>query len=103
MTNEQIIADVAISAGLYTEKEIVELIEAGKEIPLHTFKGWTARGPYKIKAGEHGIETRLWKKKNKKKDDKGEEVEPKTDFYLAKAYLFSSDQVELQEEIKCAV
>lgn len=70
---------------------------------MHTFKGWLARDPYRIKAGEHGIETRLWKKKNKKKDEKQEKEESKTNFYLAKAYLFSSDQVELQEEIQCAI
>lgn len=106
MTNEQIIADVAISAGIYTLEEIENFIESGREIPLHTFKGWTTRGNYKIKAGEHGIETRLWKKKEKKnnKDDNQDDSEESNNgFYLAKAYLFSADQVELKEDIKCAI
>ena len=83
MTNEQIIADAAVSAGLYTLEEIKEFIDAGKEIPLHTVSGWSARGNYKVKTGESGIETKLWKKSK----DEG--------FYLSKAYLFSENQVEL--------
>ena len=86
MTNEQIIADAAVSAGLYTSEEIKEFIDDGKDIPLHTVSGWSARGEYRIKPGEHGIETRLWKKRK----DEG--------FYLSKAYLFSENQVELLKE-----
>lgn len=96
MTNEQIIADVAISRGIYTGEEIASFVNAGKDIPLHTFKGWTARGNYRIKPGEHGIETRLWKKK-KKKDEDNEELTDR-DFYLAKAFLFTKDQVEEVKE-----
>jgi len=44
MTNEQIIANVAISEGIYTEEEVNNMIEVGKEIPLHTLQGWNARG-----------------------------------------------------------
>ena len=98
MTNEQIIAKMAILAGLYTEDEVIDFLKEGKEIPLHTLNGWTARGNYKIKAGEHGLETRLWKKKEKKDNRNGSE-EYKEKFYLTKAFLFSLDQVELKEEL----
>lgn len=107
MTNEQIIADVAISSGIYTEEEINTFIENGVEIPLHTFKGWTSRGNFRIKAGEHGIETKLWKRRKKTDNDKvdGNEESNKGDFYLAKAFLFTENQVELVEggNEKCAV
>lgn len=97
MTNEQRIADAAVSAGLYTEEEVSEMINSGKEIPLHTLSGWSSRGNYKIKEGEHGIETRLWKKKKGNIDDKNE---VNKGFYLAKAFLFTENQIELREEGK---
>lgn len=100
MTNEKIIADAAVSAGLYTEEEVSEMINSGKEIPLHTLSGWSSRGKYKIKAGEHGIETRLWKKKIVSSGEKGNSNKG---FYLAKAYLFTESQIELREADECAV
>ena len=103
MNNDEIIANVAISKGLLTPGEINDLLEAGKEIPLHTFRGWVAAGKregvtYRIKKGEHGIETKLWKKQMTKKN-KSDTEDPaagdtKDEFYLAKAYLFWKDQVE---------
>lgn len=100
MTNAQIIADIA--ATIYGEEAVMEMIENGIEIPLHTVKGWAARGPFRVKKGEHGLETRLWKKK-KKKDNQEEEqseegVPTNRDFYLCKSYLFREDQVERVEE-----
>ena len=109
MTNEQIIANVAISEGIFTEEEVEAMIEAGKELPLHTLQGWSARGKrlgngktYKLKKGEHGIETRLWKKKDKnyKSEDESSDEEglpTNRDFYLAKSFLFRADQVEIIE------
>ena len=61
------------------------------------------RGPYKIKKGEHGLETKLWRKRKRKADEKNskknEESDAETadnnkDFYLCKAFLFRDDQVE---------
>lgn len=101
MTNEQIIADAAISAGIYTSEEIEVMIKSGKEIPLHTLKGWDIRGR-KIKVGEHGIETKLWKKKSKKDGQEDDSEVTDKDFYLAKAFLFTKDQVEIKEIAKCA-
>lgn len=106
MTNDQIITEIAMQ--VYGEDTVMEMIQNGIEIPLHTLQGWASRGPYKIKKGEHGIETRLWKKK-KKKDTKNEEVNENSynnkeeiptncDFYLCKSFLFRHDQVELVKE-----
>ncbi len=86
MTNNQIIADIA--ASIYGVAAVKEMIERETEIPLHTAAGWKARGPYRIKKGESGIETRLWKVRK----DKAEA------FYMAKAYLFREDQVEFITE-----
>ena len=101
MTNAQIIAYVA--ATVYGEEAVMEMIESGIEIPLHTVKGWAARGPYRVKKGEHGLETRLWKRKKKKdssdQEEKDEEGIPTNrDFYLCKSFLFREDQVERVEE-----
>ncbi len=97
MTNEELIAQVAISSGIYTVEEIEAFIEEGREIPLHTLKGWDSRG-YKVKPGEHGLETRLWKKKQIEDDVSSEQSEiSETAFYLTKAFLFSLEQVEKKE------
>ncbi len=101
MTNQQIIADIASS--IYGEDAVIRMIENGEDIPLHTVKGWNSRGPYRIKKGEHGIETRLWKKRKKKNTDTLVEDENagetgSDDFYLAKAFLFRKDQVEIVDE-----
>ncbi len=95
MTNKQIIADIAVS--IYGEDVVMTMIDSGEDIPLHTLKGWEARGPYKVKKGEHGIETRLWKKRKKKKNEETDE-ESDSDFYLTKAFLFRKDQIEIIEE-----
>lgn len=89
MTNSQIIEGVARS--IYGDEAVDNMISSGMEIPLHTVQGWNSRGSYRVKKGEHGIETRLWKKKTvKDTDDEGTDQ----GFYLAKAYLFTSMQVE---------
>lgn len=96
MTNEQIIEGIARE--LYGDDEIDDIQSKGEEIPLHTVKGWEKRA-YRVKQGEHGIETKLWKirKHNKKatEDDKDQNaIVPKKNFYLTKAYLFTTKQVE---------
>ncbi len=100
MTNEEIITRVAISRKLYTMEELQEMFENGKEIPLHTVKGWNERlGKCLVKKGEHGIETRLWKKRKdiklRKDDGKEENKEQiiKQSFYLVKCYLFTREQM----------
>lgn len=98
MTNEQIIAEIA--ASIYGEDVVMDMIQNGEDIPLHTIKGWSQRGPFRVKKGEHGLETRLWKKRKRKdsiasteEDGTTEETNSK-DFYMAKAFLFRRDQIE---------
>lgn len=94
MTNQQIIAEIAKE--IYGEEAVEKLQEEGKEIPLHTLKGWALRGPYRIKQGEHGIETRLWQRRKGKQDNEEstDDDEGQADFVLVKSYLFREDQIE---------
>lgn len=104
MTNEQIIYEIAVQ--IYGDAAVQRMIEEDGEIPLHTVQGWAQRGPYKIKKGEHGIETRLWRRKKKAKsaepekmnEQDGENANENREFYLCKAFLFRADQVELRTE-----
>lgn len=97
MTNEQIIADIATT--IWGDEAVDEMIRQGN-IPLHTARGWVMIDPaYRIRKGEHGIQTRLWKKRKKKNSSDDEmddqcQIPNNSDFYLAKAYLFRGDQVE---------
>ncbi len=84
MKNDEIIAEIA--ASIYGEDAVQEMVRQGKEIPLHSFSGWKSRG-YVVKTGEHGIETKLWKKRNPSDGEKDQ-------FYLTKTFLFSEKQVE---------
>ncbi len=86
MKNEEIIARAAIRAKFLTEEEVKSLVDAGKEIPLHTLHGWKLRGEYRVKEGEDPIEVKLWKKKED------------GSFYLAKANLFAESQMILEKK-----
>ena len=83
MKNKEIIARAAVSAGVLTADQAAEMVERDEDIPFHTLQGWKLRGAYKVKRGEVGTEVKLWRKKE---DGSG--------FYLAKAYLYSKDQIE---------
>ncbi len=102
MTNEQIIEEIAVQ--IYGEEAVEQMIMSGIEIPLHTAHGWASRGPYRVKKGEHGIETRLWKRKknteahSEEKNDDEQENDTHNGFYRCKSYLFRSDQVEIAEK-----
>ena len=98
MTNSQIIINESIANGLYTKEEVENILASGHMIPVHTFQTWKNAG-YIVKRGEHArITTRLWKYTNKSKKNK--DVDANTDgtendhYYLAKAFLFTADQVE---------
>ena len=97
MTNTQIIINEAIANGLYTKEEVETILESGHMIPLHTFQTWKSAG-YIVRKGEHAkITTRLWKytSKNKSAEADGETVgDALNHSYLAKAFLFTADQVE---------
>ena len=53
MTNEQIIVNIAMT--VYGEDAVMEMLENGEEIPLHTVQGWASRGPYKVKKGAAAV------------------------------------------------
>ena len=98
MTNTDIIISEAVANGLYTMEQSENILASGHMIPLHTFQAWKSYG-YSVKKGEHArITTRLWRFTNKAK--KNEDVDENTDgtdnnhYYLAKAFLFTADQVE---------
>lgn len=98
MTNTQIIINEAVANGLYTKEEVENILAGGHMIPLHTFQTWKNAG-YSVKKREHAkIITRLWKFTNKaKKNDEADENTDGTEnnhYYLAKAFLFTADQVE---------
>ena len=93
MKNEEIIAKIAISSGTFTEEEVGKMIAAGQDIPLHTFNGWRDRG-MTVRKGEHGIECKLWKLKNKKQTEDEGPAGSEGQYYLTKCYLFTEDQVE---------
>lgn len=98
MTNTEIIINEAVENGLYTMEQIENILASGHMIPLHTFQAWKSAG-YVVKKGEHArITTRLWRFTNKsKKNNEADENTDGTDneyYYLAKAFLFTYDQVE---------
>lgn len=87
-----------------TNMEIIMEVMATQNIDeeLNTFSRWKSLG-YRVKSGEHGIETRLWKKTKRKNEapaDSDEETKKKYSdgFYLAKSYLFKKSQVEKIQE-----
>ena len=82
MNNREIIKEIAISEGIVSAEEADLMEEKGEPIPLHTVSGWKQQG-YTVKAGEEGIEARLWKKK-----------EDEDKFYKQKSYLYTINQVE---------
>ena len=90
MTNQDIIIQEAIVNEIFTEEEIKKTLESGRELPLHTYTAWIARG-YKVKHGERAaVKTKLWKCRTKTNEDG---TDTRT-MYLVKAALFTKDQVE---------
>lgn len=95
MTNDEIIRQAALDNGILTEMQLVELMDNGEDVPLHTLHGWAERGRkkginYKVRKGEHGIGVMLWKKKKSKNNNVIE-------FYKAEAYLFSDKQMDISQ------
>ena len=97
MTNEQIIANSAVAAGIFTQEEAEAYFSHGMRLPIHTFAGWKNHG-YMVKKGEHAALTvSIWKPKTRKqkKDEKNvSEKEENSGFFLTTAYLFTKQQVE---------
>lgn len=81
MKNQEIIAKAAVQAGLLPADEAKRMIEAGEDIPMHTLQGWKLRGNYHVKEDAEPLEVKLWKRQEDGR------------FYLAKAYLYSKEQM----------
>ena len=81
MKNQEIIAKAAIQAGLLPADEAKRMVEVGEDIPLHTLQGWKLRGNYHVKEDAEPLEVKLWKRQEDGR------------FYLAKAYLYSKEQM----------
>lgn len=97
MSNEEIIAKSAISAGIFSEEEAATYIMNGLRLPIHTFAEWKSCG-YMVKKGEHAaLPVSIWKPKTRKqkKDEKNVDAkEENSGFFLTTAYLFTKQQVE---------
>lgn len=96
MTNEQIIANSAVAAGIFTQEEAEAYFSHGMRLPIHTFAEWKNHG-YMVKKGGHAALTvSIWKPKTrKKKDEKTVDAkEENSGFFLTTAYLFTKQQVE---------
>ena len=109
MTNEKIIYDAAISAGIFTKESAAAILSTGRRLPLHTYQEWRRMG-YQVKQGEHAaISVVLWRWKEGKKtgnvvevpglynaDGSAAKVEEQesSHHYKALAHLFTLSQVE---------
>ena len=103
MTNTEIIADEIKMHGLMTDVEVAKFYATNGFMPLNTFAEWKRLG-YIVKRGEHAtITSKLWRytdRKSKKAEsqktamDKAEDEQESGRYYLAKAFLFTSEQVQ---------
>lgn len=108
MTNNEIIINQAIAHGIYTKAEAQAIVAAKGCLPIHTFAEWKKAG-YSVKRGEHAaITCDLWKyterpgkaaKAARAEAAKAGQNSPDADapdphYYMAKAHLFTRDQVK---------
>lgn len=114
MTNEKIIYNTAINAGIFTKAEATAILAAGQRLPLHTYSEWKRMG-YQVKEGEHAaVVAWLWKWKEGKKTGEIKEVpglftengqpatvecEESSHHFKQKAYLFTAEQVERRPQV----
>ena len=108
MTNNEIIINQAIAHGIYTKAEAQAIVAAKGCLPIHTFAEWKKAG-YSVKCGEHAaITCDLWKYTERpgkaakaaraeaaKAGQNGPDADaPDPHYYMAKAHLFTRDQVK---------
>lgn len=94
MSSEQILFNFACEQ--LGEEKATFYLETDGEVPFHTYQGWKARHKC-VRKGEKGIPISLWRAKNHKQVEVTEHAEENDDmneFYLAKAFIFSTQQVE---------
>ena len=109
MTNEEIIVEAALASGLYTEEQVAAIMEAGGELPLHTFATWKEKR-FVPRKGSKGLKVRLWRHRVKK--EAGDVSDPDTlnpfdlnapdpekgGYYMVTAALFDVSQVQRIKE-----
>lgn len=102
MTNSEIITSEIIGHGIMTEEQLASFVNENGYLPLNTFAEWKRFG-FIVKRGEHAtITSKLWRFTDKKKKgtrlktelDKAAEKQDNGRYYLAKAFLFTSEQVQ---------
>lgn len=108
MTNNEIIISEAIKHGIYTKAEAQAIVAAKGCLPIHTFAEWKKAG-FSVKRGEHAaITCDLWKYTERpgkaakaaraeaaKAGQNGPDADaPDPHYYMAKAHLFTLDQVK---------
>lgn len=100
MTNNEIIISEAIKHGIYTKAEAQAIVAAKGCLPIHTFAEWKKAG-FSVKRGEHAaITCDLWKyterpgKAAKAGQNSPDADAPDPHYYMAKAHLFTLDQVK---------
>lgn len=103
MTNSEIITSEIIGHGIMTEEQLASFVNENGYLPLNTFAEWKRFG-FIVKRGEHArITSKLWRytdRKSKKAEshktamDKAEDEQESGRYYLAKAFLFTSEQVQ---------
>lgn len=100
MTNEQIIYNASIAAGIFTEAEATAIIQTGRRLPIHTYQEWKRLG-YQVKRGEKAALTvGLWRF-GKNKVENGEEVEEIGEkAFRTAGHLFTFAQVEKAAPVK---
>ncbi|MCD8110143.1 MAG: hypothetical protein LUE14_08605 [Clostridiales bacterium] len=96
---ERIMRD-AIANGIYTQEQVDMFLSAGKTPPIHTSETWRRLG-FRVKEQESPrLCTKLWQyAENDTLPDNSGKEESGGHFYLTKAYLYTSDQVERYLEV----
>lgn len=98
MTNLQIIVNAAVEAGIFTEDEVKARLEAGQDLPLHTYQEWKRMG-YQVRRGETAaLKCDIWRFKAEKqavetKDGDEQEIDM-SHYYKKTAFFFTEAQVD---------
>lgn len=97
MTNLEIIATEAVANEIYTKDEILERLEAGMDLGLHTYQEWKRLG-YQVQKGSKALfKTKIWKPRKGAKVEELEKEESieikKKNFIMVNASFFGINQV----------
>lgn len=102
MTNIEIIVAEAIANNVYTEEEIMNILDSGRDLGLHTYQEWKRLG-YQVQKGSKALfQARIWKPRKGMSlenfqlmsEEEQSEESKKGRFFLVKASFFGVSQVE---------